>query len=174
MEKHVIFRWFSHIIYSVFFLLLLQDCRVWGAPGRCYFVSFRLICSIEGIFMDWVSGVGKEPWKIYFLENKLLLISINFTPKTSHSCLKKWYTMFSRWLKFLKQKTTEISQALKVKTPWNASTVCQIKKIQLHQEFRSGGLSKSRTLLKRLYILGPGVSTAGYIHKPDIHTACIL
>ena len=31
------------------------------------------------------------------LENKLLLISINFTPKTSHSCLKKWYTMFSRW-----------------------------------------------------------------------------
>ena len=30
------------------------------------------------------------------LENKLLLISINFTPKTSHSCLKKWYTMFSR------------------------------------------------------------------------------
>ena len=31
------------------------------------------------------------------LENKLLLISINFTPKTSHSCPKKRYTMFSRW-----------------------------------------------------------------------------
>ena len=31
-----------------------------------------------------------------FLENKLLLISINFTPKTSHSCPKKRYTMFSR------------------------------------------------------------------------------
>ena len=31
------------------------------------------------------------------LENKLLLISINFTPKTSHSCLKKWYVpRFSR------------------------------------------------------------------------------
>ena len=29
---------------------------------------------------------GKQP---------LLLISINFTPKTSHSCLKKWYTRFS-------------------------------------------------------------------------------
>ena len=28
---------------------------------------------------------------INYLENKLLLISINFTPKTSHSCLKKWY-----------------------------------------------------------------------------------
>ena len=27
----------------------------------------------------------------------MLLISINFTPKTSHSCLKKWYTMFSRY-----------------------------------------------------------------------------
>ena len=26
--------------------------------------------------------------KLYCLENKLLLISINFTPKTSHSCLK--------------------------------------------------------------------------------------
>ena len=32
-----------------------------------------------------------------YLENKLLLISINFTPKNSHSCLKKWYTMFSRY-----------------------------------------------------------------------------
>ncbi len=29
------------------------------------------------------------------LENKLMLISINFTPKTSHSCLKKWYTRLS-------------------------------------------------------------------------------
>ena len=26
---------------------------------------------------------------------------MNCTPKTSHSCLRKWYTMFSRWL-FLK------------------------------------------------------------------------
>ena len=26
-----------------------------------------------------------------YLENKLLLLSINFTPKTSHSCLKKGY-----------------------------------------------------------------------------------
>ena len=34
--------------------------------------------------------------KIPCLENKLLLISINFTPKTSHGCLNKWYTMFSR------------------------------------------------------------------------------
>ena len=38
------------------------------------------------------------------LENKLMLISINFTLKTSHSCLKKWYTMFSR-LTFLKQSS---------------------------------------------------------------------
>jgi len=35
-----------------------------------------------------------------YLENKLLLISITFTPKTSHSCLKRWYTMFSRQLLF--------------------------------------------------------------------------
>ena len=32
------------------------------------------------------------------LENQLLLISINFTSKTSHSCLKKWCTRFSRKL----------------------------------------------------------------------------
>ena len=34
-----------------------------------------------------------------YLENKLLLISINFTPKTGNSCLKKWYTYtrFSRY-----------------------------------------------------------------------------
>jgi len=32
----------------------------------------------------------------------LLLISINFTPKTSHSCLKKWYfPIFSRFTQFL-------------------------------------------------------------------------
>ena len=30
------------------------------------------------------------------LENKLLLISINFIPKARHSCLNKWYTRFSR------------------------------------------------------------------------------
>ena len=30
--------------------------------------------------------------------NKLLWISINFSPKTSHSCLKQWYTRFSRQL----------------------------------------------------------------------------
>ena len=29
-------------------------------------------------------------------KQRLLLISINCTPKTSHSCLKKWHTMFSR------------------------------------------------------------------------------
>ena len=32
---------------------------------------------------------GKQP---------LLLIFTNFTPKTSHSCLKKWHTMCSRLL----------------------------------------------------------------------------
>ena len=38
----------------------------------------------------------RESRKQSNLENQLLLISINFTPKTSHSCLKKWYTRFSR------------------------------------------------------------------------------
>ena len=36
---------------------------------------------------------GRNTWK-----NKLLIISINFTPKTSHSCLRKWsFPMFSRY-----------------------------------------------------------------------------
>ena len=34
-----------------------------------------------------------------WLQNKLLLISINFTPKTSHSFRELWYTMFCRMLK---------------------------------------------------------------------------
>ena len=41
---------------------------------------------------------AKNNW----LENQLLLISINFTPKTSHSCLKNWYTRLSRWFLFPK------------------------------------------------------------------------
>jgi len=37
--------------------------------------------------------------KIWNLENKLLLVSINFSPKTSHSCLKKEGTLcfLGRW-----------------------------------------------------------------------------
>ena len=43
-----------------------------------------------------VSPIGSLPFKYSHFplpwENKLLLIPINFTPKTSHCCLKKWYT----------------------------------------------------------------------------------
>ena len=42
------------------------------------------------------------------LENQLLLISINFTPKTSHSCLKKWYTRLSRWCQKWKKHTKTV------------------------------------------------------------------
>ena len=38
----------------------------------------------------------KTHWKTTTWKTQLLLISINFTPKTSHSCLTKWYTRFSR------------------------------------------------------------------------------
>ena len=34
------------------------------------------------------------------LENKLLLITINFTPKTSHSCLRKGHAMSSSFAEF--------------------------------------------------------------------------
>ena len=43
-------------------------------------------------------------WKThhFYLENQLLLISINFTPESSQSCLKKWYKIprFSSALRF--------------------------------------------------------------------------
>ena len=45
----------------------------------------RVDCSLEGSLLE-----GN------YLENQLLLISTNFTPKTSHSCQKKLYTRFSR------------------------------------------------------------------------------
>ena len=38
-----------------------------------------------------VSWFFSLPNSFYYQENKLLLICINFTPKTSHNCLKKWY-----------------------------------------------------------------------------------
>ena len=43
------------------------------------------------------NAVDYPSWKLtYARKNKLLLISINFTPKTSHSCLNKsYFPMFS-------------------------------------------------------------------------------
>ena len=46
-----------------------------------------MLWTLTGTYPEWT-----------YLENQLLLISINFTPKTSHSCQKKWYTRFSRYL----------------------------------------------------------------------------
>ena len=51
------------------------------------------------------------------LENQLLLIWINFTPKTSHSCLKKWYTRFSRHLTFGETIPLEIGTFMYITAP---------------------------------------------------------
>ena len=53
---------------------------------------------MEGFFFNAHFMFEAEfSFKDMYLENKLLLIPINFTPKTSHSCLKKCYfPMFSR------------------------------------------------------------------------------
>ena len=56
---------------------------------------------------------GKHP----YLENQLLLISINFTPKTSHSCLKKWYSRLSRMLLFNEKKIQTEPHRLVQPTP---------------------------------------------------------
>ena len=48
--------------------------------GLCFFGDFLLCAKNQASLLFEI-----------FLENQLLLISINFTPKTSHRCLKKWY-----------------------------------------------------------------------------------
>ncbi len=60
--------------------------------------SYRPTPLFPSSLTDWTPQVAK---KTTFLENQLLLISINFTPKTSHSCLKKWYTRFFRFGNFI-------------------------------------------------------------------------
>ncbi len=59
----------------------------------CLFLSATV--SFCGFAFPLLSSLFTFP---FYLENKLLLISINFTPKTSHSCQKKWYTLFPRYL----------------------------------------------------------------------------
>ena len=64
-----------------------------------------VICEFVQFFLFFLILLEKSPnpartFLINLLENQLLLISINFTPKTSHSCLKKWYTRLSRLLVF--------------------------------------------------------------------------
>ena len=72
------------------------SCSDWGNRGNLD-ESKGEICS------------GRKWLQKTWLENKLLLISISFTPKTSHSFLELWYTMFCRMLKIqpgLKNKNT--------------------------------------------------------------------
>ena len=56
-------------------------------PRGCRFVSKR-------------SGVEFEPNNNHHLENKLLLISINFTLKNQPQLPRKWYTRFCRQCDF--------------------------------------------------------------------------
>ena len=66
--------------------------------GRRFGMRYCL-AEIPGSVFHEISQINKA-----YLENKLLLFSINFTPKTSHSCLKIWYTMFSRYIIYLNYK----------------------------------------------------------------------
>ena len=54
-------------------------------PPHGHLVS--LICNLVQLVFTWKTSC-------------CYIISINFTPKTSHSCLKEWYTRFSRHLLF--------------------------------------------------------------------------
>ena len=50
-------------------------------------------------FYEFINLPGKQP---------LLLISINFTPKTTHRCLRKWYVpLFSRYFFLVRVSTTQ-------------------------------------------------------------------
>ena len=65
-------------------------------------VKFQKYLLIYPIWIVWDTTLIKVYYiYIIYLENQLLLISINFTPKTSHSCLKKGYTRFSRYMYIL-------------------------------------------------------------------------
>ena len=90
-------RWFLYFLhssliriwyYSVKSRLLhfLRDSGSIATPRKTRYKTEKLRIETLGTFL-------------IFPGNKLLLISINFTHKTSHSCLKDWYfPMFSRFL----------------------------------------------------------------------------
>ena len=64
------------------FFTAFEDFSFWQDPLR---QKTPLFARFVGTQKSWT-------WK--YLENILLLISINFTPKTSHGCLKRSYTKF--------------------------------------------------------------------------------
>ena len=67
-------------------------------PAMLELFSLRILASYGApsvIHFMWTKA--EFSFKDMYLENKLLLIPINFTPKTSHNCLNKCYfPMFSR------------------------------------------------------------------------------
>ena len=77
-------------------------CLLAWCSARYFPYWSSICCNAFAILFGWKSLVGffSEASQLagnrQYLENQLLLISINFTPKTSHSCLKKWYSRFSR------------------------------------------------------------------------------
>ena len=98
-------RWFNHQLGSyVGFALLFHR---FANRLHVFYIRFipqvqrhpNLVPSFQRLDeeqQDLILNNLKAPQNSGDLENHLLLISINFTPKTSHSCQKKWYTRFSR------------------------------------------------------------------------------
>ena len=64
--------------------------QFWWNLGGAYLI-LNFFSGLGLIALSSPDFIPKSSWNCQFLENQLLLISINFTPKTSLSCLKKWY-----------------------------------------------------------------------------------
>ena len=68
-------------------VVIIGVSRCWARPSL-----FSPFSALE--MGEWFAIYHSNTQQIS-LENKLLIISMNFIPKSSHSCQNKWYTMFS-------------------------------------------------------------------------------
>ena len=91
--------------YDILYWLVYKDPYIglWNNPHISLGIIFHPLYLSQPTRVKWWTHLqlhpGKLTWNLenHLLENQLLLISSNFSPKTSHSCLKEWYfPRFSR------------------------------------------------------------------------------
>ena len=76
--------------------LRVKSSKIWGPHSSKGEILATCPLFVLDTLWNMISYIHTSNYN--YLENQLRLISINFTPKTSHSCLKKWYTRFSRYI----------------------------------------------------------------------------
>ena len=111
---------------------------------------------LQGMFQS--SGLWQL--KSINLENQLLLISSNFTPKTSHSCLKKWYTRFSR---------NEFSQRVENAPFWSKTGCSDQVFVELCILTQKLEKVKHETMKEMIFRKSPGLETCPTSGKEWLH-----